>query len=687
MLLFKKRYDFKFKYLIKFVLLFVCIFNVNRTFGIGDRRNLFTELNVNLNSIQSFFSHLNFTFGNYTFDFNANIWLIVILSLIVLFAILVFIYGRIEIGFITAFPSFLSWIWLFFLFKLFNIPLDLLGVISGIIVTLLGVCVSSVVMSKQLKLYSTGKRNGFNILSKIIVALLFLLIVAGILFYYKLDYSVILILLIGLLSIIVLSYIIVPFLFKVLVSKNGINRAVPITFANLLLTMFAFTLFVNGCVLLNIGLLIALLLPMKLKQKKIFVHYCMMYACRILVYSLFPIKKKFIKQSADNFKKPAIIISNHQSHIDLLLLLGLHPKMVVITNNWVWNSPFFGYVIRFIDFFSVKEGNEILVNKLKSKIEEGYSILVFPEGSRTKDQNITRFHKGAFYLAKQLNLDVVPVLIHGAGDCMLKGENYVRSGKITVKIFDRIFVNNALHGKDYHELTKSMQTFCRLNYEMLKTECETPKYLNDKLIKNYIYKGPLLEWYGRIKVKLEDNYNYFNQILPKKAEILDIGCGYGFMSYMLGFLSDKRIITGIDYDKYKIEVAKNCISKNENIQFFYEDVSNYDFKNKDVFILSDILHYINEEKQTRLIENCINHLNENGMIIIRDGDKSMKKRHLGTRYTEFFSTNFGFNKLEGKKLHFTSQKFIVDIAKRFNLQFEIIDNTKLTSNVLLIIRK
>jgi hypothetical protein len=75
------------------------------------------------------------------------------------------------------------------------------------------------------------------------------------------------------------------------------------------------------------------------------------------------------------------------------------------------------------------------------------------------------------------------------------------------------------------------------------------------------------------------------------------------------------------------------------------------------------------------------------MIIIRDGDKSMKKRHLGTRYTEFFSTNFGFNKLEGKKLHFTSQKFIVDIAKRFNLQFEIIDNTKLTSNVLLIIRK
>ncbi len=678
-------FDYKFKPLIRLVLLLIFMFFVNSSFSKEYGKIILTESNVS--SLQCVYSSCNFSVGNYTIDFNKNIWLIVFFSLILLFLLLVVIFGRIEIGFITVLPSFLSWLWLFAIFKSFNISLNFLGVISGVIVTLIGTCVSAYVMSKQLRLYSNGKVNEFKFLFKSIVIVLLMLIVTIILFYIKLDNSVILILLIGLLSIIVLSYLSVPFLFKVLISKNGKSRAVPITFSNLLLTMFAFSIFVTGCMLLNIVLLIVLLLPIRLKFKKLAVHYCMMYSCRALVYCLFPIKKKFINQSLENFKNPAIIISNHQSHIDLLLLLGLHPKIVVLTTSWVWNSPFYGYVIRFIDFFSVNEGNDILVNKLKRKVEEGYSILVFPEGSRTKDQNITRFHKGAFYLAKQLNLDVIPVLIHGAGDCMLKGENYVRSGKITVKIYDRILDNDVAYGKDYHELSKSMQAFCRLNYEVFKTECETPKYLYNKLIKNYIYKGPLLEWYGRIKVKLEDNYNYFNQIIPKKAEILDIGCGYGFMSYMLGFLSENRVITGIDYDKHKIDVAKNCISKNDNIQFFYEDASIYNFKNKDVFILSDILHYINEEKQTRLIENCINHLNENGMIIIRDGDKSMKKRHLGTRYTEFFSTNFGFNKLEGKKLHFTSQKFIVDIAKRFNLQFEIIDNTKLTSNVLLIIRK
>jgi len=412
----------------------------------------------------------------------------------------------------------------------------------------------------------------------------------------------------------------------------------------------------------------------------------MLYSCRFLVYSLFVITKKKININQETFKQPAIIISNHQSHIDLLLLLALHPKMVVITNNWVWNSPFYGFVIRFIDFFSITEGNENLIKKLKTKVDEGYSILVFPEGSRSKNQNITRFHKGAFYIAKQLNMDIVPVMIHGTGDCMRKGENYVRSGKITLKIYDRIYASDSSFGKDYSELTKSLQTFYRSSFAIFKKECETPKYLAGKLIKNYIYKGPVLEWYCRIKIKLENNYRYFHQVIPQKAEILDIGCGYGFMSYMLGFLSDERIITGIDYDANKIEIAENCISKNENIRFFCADATKFPIENKDVFILSDILHYINEEKQIQLIENCIQHLNRNGMIIIRDADKNLKKRHLGTRYTEFFSTKTGFNKLEGKKLYFTTVNSMVEIAKRFNLQYEIIDNTKLTSNILLIIR-
>ncbi len=56
-------------------------------------------------------------------------------------------------------------------------------------------------------------------------------------------------------------------------------------------------------------------------------------------------------------------------------------------------------------------------------------------------------------------------------------------------------------------------------------------------------------------------------LLPRQGRILDIGCGYGFMSYMLHFAAQEREIIGYDYDEEKIEVANHCFSRNKNIRF------------------------------------------------------------------------------------------------------------------------
>ncbi len=620
---------------------------------------------------------------------NNDFGLIANISLLLVLIVLILAFGRIEIGFITFFPIFISWVWTLGIMGLFGIKFNIFNIIISSFITGMGVDYSTYIMQGLIQGYSTSNKTLLSFKSNILVSAMITISGTGVLIFAKHPAlnSIALISIIGLLSVVLISYTFEPLLFKLLVLKKSKNRVVPITLSNLLLTIAAFTIFVTGSIFLNLCLLLAIVLPIKLKAKKLFVHYCMMLSCRGLVYLLFPITKKRINISREKFKKSSIIISNHQSHIDLVILLSLSPKMVVLTTNWVWESPFYGFLIRFIDFYNVNDGNESIIKNLKPKIDEGYSVLVFPEGSRSKNQNITRFHKGAFYLAKQLNLDIVPIIIHGAGDCMRKGENYVRSGKITLKIFDRINAPHVDFGNDYHELTKTIQTFYRTNFKLLKKECETADYFADTLIKNYIYKGPILEWYNRIKIKLEGNYKYFNEIIPQKAEIMDIGCGYGFMSYMLGFLSDERKIFGIDYDADKIEIAQNCISKNENVKFEYADATQYKFENKDVFILFDILHYFSEEKQTQLIENCITHLNTNGMLIIRDANKNLKTRHWGTRYTEFFSTKTGFNKLVGGKLHFTNVDAFIKIANKFNLKYEVVDNTKLTSNILFIIHK
>ena len=57
----------------------------------------------------------------------------------------------------------------------------------------------------------------------------------------------------------------------------------------------------------------------------------------------------------------------------------------------------------------------------------------------------------------------------------------------------------------------------------------------------------------KVKLSLEKDYQLFHDLLPKEGKLLDIGCGYGFMSYMLYFAAPRREITGIDYDEEKIK--------------------------------------------------------------------------------------------------------------------------------------
>ncbi len=250
----------------------------------------------------------------------------------------------------------------------------------------------------------------------------------------------------------------------------------------------------------------------------------------------------------------------------------------------------------------------------------------------------------------------------------------------------RIAAGDQSFGDNFSARTKSISRYFKAEYAKMRQEIETVDYYVDRLVKNYIYKGPFLGWYMRIKVMLEDNYKLFESILPKKGTITDIGCGYGFLPYMLSFMSEDRKVIGMDYDEDKIIVARNCFSSNKNISFFAADATECELPESDAFVLSDILHYLPGAEQEKLLVKCFSALRKNGMILVRDADTSLKNRHRGTRYTEFFSTKFGFNKTKNK-LEFVSGEFIFNIALKYGFQIESIDNTKRTSNIIYIIKK
>ena len=159
----------------------------------------------------------------------------------------------------------------------------------------------------------------------------------------------------------------------------------------------------------------------------------------------------------------------------------------------------------------------------------------------------------------------------------------------------------------------------------------------------------MLELNGGLEYK---NFELYNTLLQDKVNIIDVGCGYGYLSYFLHYKDSDRNIIGVDYDDEKIEIAKNGFDKTEKLKFEQVDITTYAFENFDAIILNDVLHYFSKEKQLNLLEKCAESIADEGIILIRDGITDLSEKHQKTLYSEKLSTQlFSFNK-KGREISF-----------------------------------
>jgi SAM-dependent methyltransferase len=156
---------------------------------------------------------------------------------------------------------------------------------------------------------------------------------------------------------------------------------------------------------------------------------------------------------------------------------------------------------------------------------------------------------------------------------MGKGDFMLFNGQMTLKYLPRIKPSDTTFGVGYSERTKNISQYFKDEFEKLRVEIEQPLYFKQRLEMNYVYKGPVLEWYTWKKIQLENYYKTYHDVLPRQGTITDLGCGYGYMAYMLNFICPDRIITGVDYDEPKIDVANNNYSKNQNVNFFASSIT------------------------------------------------------------------------------------------------------------------
>jgi len=120
--------------------------------------------------------------------------------------------------------------------------------------------------------------------------------------------------------------------------------------------------------------------------------------------------------------RSSVIIVNHLSFLDPILLVSLFPKQKTVVKSRYFTMPVFGWILKssgYIPAFTRGEDTEILleqVGKMKHYFSVGGNLFVFPEGTRSRTGRLGSFDKGAFRIARQCNAPLKILLIKGTGN-------------------------------------------------------------------------------------------------------------------------------------------------------------------------------------------------------------------------------------------------------------------------------
>ncbi len=621
-------------------------------------------------------------------DFN---YLLIFASILVFTAMLL-IYGNIELTLISFLPLAISWVWILGISALLGFKFNFVNIIIVTFIFGLGDDFAIFITDGLQTKYKYGRKVLGHYKTGIILSSISTIIGTGVLIFAKHPAikSIASISVLGILTIVFISFFVQPLIFHFFITRRTNVGKPPVTIRGILMSITGYSIFITGSLLgVFLGFIIQLIPFKKISWKKKALHKMLKWITGSMLDILFNTTKRYYNMQNLDFTKPSIIIANHSSFFDILALVRLHPKIIMLVNKWVHDSVLFGNAIRFADYVPTFESLDENVEKVSVLVKQGYSIAIFPEGSRSADGKIKRFHKGAFYLAEILKLDITPVVLHGFAYTMPKHDYNLKDSFLSTYILPRIKYDDPTFGTGYKKRAKSISKYFKKSYEDVDYACGALDYQFYPLLYSYKFKGPILEWYFRIKWKFEKQHyeNYYSRIGNGQKRIYDLGCGFGFLSYYLKLRNDSFDILGYDFDEDKIAVAQNSYLKREGIEFYLADITNVWPNEADVIILADTLHYLTQHEQTNVLNQCLKGLKQGGMILIRDGLTNILDKHEWTKKSEQWSTKYlKFNKTKGA-LHFFDQSFIEDWAGFHNFDFNLIVQSAKSSNVLIILTR
>jgi 1-acyl-sn-glycerol-3-phosphate acyltransferase len=124
------------------------------------------------------------------------------------------------------------------------------------------------------------------------------------------------------------------------------------------------------------------------------------------------------------WKGPAVLVANHLSLLDILVVYALFRPFKWVAKAELFRLPFLGWNMVLNDYVRIRRGDPESVRKMmehcRRHLARGTPVLLFPEGTRSRDGRLQAFKDGAFRLAHDARCPVIPIAVSGTGEVLPK---------------------------------------------------------------------------------------------------------------------------------------------------------------------------------------------------------------------------------------------------------------------------
>lgn len=193
------------------------------------------------------------------------------------------------------------------------------------------------------------------------------------------------------------------------------------------------------------------------------------------------------------------------------------------------------------------------------------------------------------------------------------------------------------------------------------------------------------DWFARIRF-WDAPYQEVEKLIPKKGEIIDLGCGEGIFTNYLALKSKNRKIFGIDKDGKKIKQARFAASVLTNVKFVNGDVTSKEIPNADIIIMFHLLHHLNSYKsQEELVRKCVGKIKKRGKLIIVEAEPKFSFKYLITWATDHFLVPWLFEKRLYSPIFFRKGEEWVKLFKKsgFSCTLSLAEKGKPFTHIIL----